>query len=485
MTAKSKVTLSFRGEAEKSHKSVRRFLRLREAFGITALIIFTCFYSSFVCAQDKTFNAKTATLENGLQIVLIENHRAPIVTHMVWYRVGGADDPLGKSGLAHMFEHLMFKGSENVPAGEFSKRVRALGGNDNAFTSYDYTAYFQSIEASHLEEVMKMEADRMQGLILPPNEFGSEQKVVMEERRQRTENDPAGRFYEQLGYNLFPKHPYGIPLIGWMEEIANLTAEDATAFYKHWYAPNNAYLVVSGDITMEELLPLAQKYYGLLKPYPYLDEARKRPEIAPFTGHDHVTYSHPRIQQPQVVQIQRVPSVRENKKDAYALQILEDILSGGPTTRLYRSLVVEQKLASNAGMSVNNDTYDAGRLYLYATPLPGTDLKALENALEAELRKIMVDGITDEELAEAKDRIQADAIYALDSVTGPAMVFGRALTSGQSVEDIEYWARDMQAMTKEDVQQTVITYLNPDDKNKLVVTGYLLPEGGDVHDEKQ
>ncbi len=427
-------------------------------------------------AAQKLFNAKTATLENGLQIVLIENHRAPIVTHMVWYRVGGADDPLGKSGLAHMFEHLMFKGSKNVPSGEFSKQVRALGGQDNAFTSYDYTAYYQSIAVEHLENMMRMESDRMQSLNLPPNDFASEQKVVMEERRQRSENDPSGYFYEQLGYNLFPKHSYGIPLIGWMDEIAALTEEDAIAFYKKWYAPNNAILVVSGDITMDDLLPLAKKYYGTLTAYPALDEPRDRGSIAPFIGRNKVVYHHPRIQQPQLVQIQRIPSVRTDKKSGYALQILEDILSGGPTTRFYKSIVIEQKLASNAGLSVSNDSYDDGRFYLYATPLAGIDLDKLETALENELRKIITDGVTDEELQEAKDRVQADAIFALDSVTGPAMIFGRALTSGQSVDDVENWPTDMQAITKEDIQSAVKTYLNPDDPNKLVITGHLLPE---------
>ena len=425
---------------------------------------------------QKLFNAKTAKLENGLQIVLIENHRAPIVTHMVWYKVGGADEPDGKSGLAHMFEHLMFKGSENVPSGEFSKRVRALGGNDNAFTSYDYTAYFQSIAKEHLEEMMRMEADRMQNLILPPNDFEPEKKVVMEERRQRTDNDPTGRFYEQLGYNLFPKHPYGVPLIGWMEEIEALSEQDAVDFYKKWYAPNNAILIVSGDVTMEELLPLAKKYYGDLEAYPSLDAERVRPNIAPFTGQNTVVFSHPRIQQPQVVQMQRIPNVRDNKKDAYALQILEDIMSGGPTTRLYKSLVVEQKLASSAGLGVNNSTYDQGRFYLYATPLEGVELETLRNALENEIRKVITGGITEAELQEAKDRIEADAIFALDSVTGPAMVFGRSLTSGLSIDDVEYWARDMSDITVEDVQRVTQTYLNPGDQDKLVITGHLLPK---------
>ena len=464
---------------------IERFLDITRIFLLLAFIISYISLATLAFAAEgesavppqKTFNAQTATLDNGLQIVLIENHRAPIVTQMVWYKVGGADEPPGKSGIAHMFEHLMFKGSKHVPPGEFSKKVRALGGNDNAFTSYDYTAYFQSIAADHLEEVMRMEADRMQGLDMPPNEFESEKKVVMEERRMRTDNDPSGAFYEQLGYSLFPHHPYGVPLIGWMREIAALGSDDAVTFYKKWYAPNNAVLVISGDITMAELLPMAKKYFGPLRANPELNAPRVRPQPADFTGQMRVTYSHPRIQQPQVVQIRRIPSVRLNKTDAYALEILEDIMGGGPTTRLYRALVVDQKIASNAGMSISNDSYDEGRGFVYATPLPGVPPETVQVALEQELRKVIAEGVTAEELKAAKDQITAQAVYALDSVTGPAMIFGRALTSGQSIDDVEYWVRDMQAITAADIQRAAKLYLDPDHTALPVVTGYLLPEG--------
>jgi zinc protease len=438
-------------------------------------LIFVVLNSLPVFSQEKMFHAQTARLENGLQIVLIENHRAPIVTHMMWYKVGGADEPLGKSGLAHMFEHLMFKGSKNIPPGEFSKRIRALGGQDNAFTSYDYTAYFQSVSAAHLETVMKMEADRMQDLLVSPTEFEAEKKVVMEERRLRSDNDPAGAFYEQLGYNLFPRHPYGIPLIGWMDEIGALTPEDAIDFYKYWYAPNNAVLVVSGAVTMEELLPLATKYYGPLRRYPALDAPRKRLPPADFKGHIKVVYEHPRVQQAQVIQARRVPSVRMDKVDSYALQILEDILSGGPTTRLYQELVVKQKIASSAGMSVDNNSYDEGRVYLYATPLEGQSLERLQESLEKQIRALISGGVTEQELQDAKDRIEAQAIFARDSVTGPAMVFGQALSSGLTFEDVEYKVHDMKAITTNDIVRVAKRYLDPDAKNALVVTGYLLP----------
>jgi zinc protease len=425
---------------------------------------------------DKVFNAQSFTLDNGLQVVLVENHRAPIVSHMMWYRVGGADDPPAHSGLAHMFEHIMFRGSENVPPGEYSKRIRALGGEDNAFTSYDYTAYYANIASEYLEDVMRMEADRIQGLVIDGAEFASEQKVVMEERRLRTDNDPRNRFYEQLGYNLYPHHPYGIPLIGWMSEIADLTTEDAHEFYKKWYAPNNAILVVSGDITLEKLKSLATKYYGPLTRQPYLDALRQRPPIVDFHGEYDVNYTHARIQQPQLVRMVRVPSVREDRDMALALQLLEDVLGSGSTTRLYKSLVVEQKLASEAGINVNNATYDAGQAYLYATPRDGISLEDLNAALLVELKEILEEGITEEEVLQSKDRMIAQAVFARDSVSGPAMIIGRGLTSGLTLDEIEYWVRDVQNITTEQVNEAARRYLLPDPAHNLILTGYMRPE---------
>lgn len=441
-------------------------------------LVFMIFAALPSYAQDseKIFNAQSFTLDNGLQVVLVENHRAPIVTHMMWYKVGGADDPAGKSGLAHMFEHLMFRGSKNVAPGDFSKRVRALGGEDNAFTSYDYTAYFQNIASEHLEEMMRMEADRMQDLNVQEEEFFSEQKVVMEERRQRTDNDPRSRFYEQLGYNLFPHHPYGIPLIGWMNEIASLTPEDAREFYKKWYAPNNAILVVSGDVTLDALKEMTQKYYGDLTPYPELDQPRVRSEIAEFYGEYDVRYQHERIQQPQIIRMSRVPSIRGEKHLGIALQILEDVLGSGSTTRFYKSLVVEQKLASNAGFNVSNASYNEGQIYVYATPLPGVSLDVLNKAIVTELQDILREGVTEEEVQESKDRMVAQAIFARDSVSGPARIIGRGLASGLTLDDIEYWTRDLQEITTVQVNEAARKYLLPDPSQNLIITGYMMPK---------
>lgn len=442
-----------------------------------AFLVLCLFAIQPACAESPgVFNAKSFTLDNGLQVVLVENHRAPILTHMIWYKVGGADDPPGKSGLAHMFEHLMFKGTENMGPGEFSKRVRAMGGEDNAFTSYDYTAYFQTIASKHLETVMEMEAERMRHLTMPPQEFASEQKVVMEERRQRTENDPRARFFEQLDYTLFPHHPYGIPLIGWMSEIENLTRKDARQFYNRWYAPNNAVLIVSGDVTLEKLQALAEQYYGPLKLNPSLHQSRQRPELADFQGDTRSIYTHPRVKQPLVVRLIRIPSASHDKKVALALQILEKILAGGPTTRLYQSLVVKQKLASSAGLTVRTDAYNRGKASFYASPRPGISPEQVESALLEEIRLLIKNGVTPDEVRQAKDQLQAEAVFARDSVSGPAMIIGRAVTTGSSLQDVETWPQRIEAITQEQIEQAARQWLDPDKTGNLTITGYLLPE---------
>lgn len=283
--------------------------------------LFLAFLFLAVPAHAKTFNAETFTLSNGLQVVVIPNHRAPVVTHMLWYKVGAADELPGASGMAHYFEHLMFKGTETLEPGEFSKTVKKLGGNDNAFTGQDYTAYFQSVSVEHLPKVMQMEADRMFHLSPPPDHYLSEKNVVLEERRQRTENDPQSLFSETMISALFINHPYGTPIIGWMEEIRGYEWKDVKTFYDRWYAPNNAILVVSGDITAEELEPMAEKFYGHLpvKPIP----PRARPDVPPAIGQTKMTLRHPSIRQRTFQKIFLMPSARQNKEDSLALQLLQ------------------------------------------------------------------------------------------------------------------------------------------------------------------
>ncbi|MBK6896859.1 MAG: insulinase family protein [Alphaproteobacteria bacterium] len=430
-------------------------------------------------APEKVFNAKTFTLANGLQGVVVENHSAPVITHMVWYRVGAADEVAGKSGIAHFLEHLMFKGQSypgllTLKPGEFSKMVRSLGGQDNAFTAQDYTAYFQTIASKHLETVMKMEAGRMRGLNLPKAEVDAERLVILEERRQRVDNDPRAQFDEQFSEVLFANHPYRKPVIGWFHEMEGLTWEDATSFYKKWYAPNNAFLIVSGDVTVEQVKALAEKTYGLI-PRTEVPE-RKRTVSPPFIGRTSVTMAHEVIKEPVFLREYRVPSARQNLKDSLALQVLEEIMDGGPTSRLYKSLVVEKKIASSVGLSYNSYSWDDSTLSLSAVPMEGLSLKQAEEALDTELRALIKDGVTPQELKDAVLRLQAEAIYARDSVAGPAMVIGYTLVTGVSLEDLETWPQQIESVTAQQVQDVAARFLNPDKPTPTpYVNGTLTP----------
>jgi len=419
-----------------------------------------------------------------MEIVVIPNYRAPVVTHMVWYKAGAADETAGKSGIAHFMEHLMFKGSRyfdkegtlvTLEPGEFSLIVKGLGGQDNAFTSQDYTAYFQSVPVTALEKVMRMEAGRMRSMALPPAEVISENKVILEERRQRTDNNPQAKFGEQMDAALFVNHPYSIPVIGWEHEMATLNRDDAKEFYDRYYYPNNAILIVSGDITGEQIHKLAQEIYG---PIQAGDIPKRTRTIAPPLF-DNVTIqaSNPALRQPVVQMMVKAPSYRTSRKDAYALQVLEEIMSGGPTSRFYKSLVVNQKIASGAGLSYRPNAWDETQLWVYASPLPKHQPQEIKNALDEELRLLIRDGVTAEELNGAITRMQDNAVYALDSLSGPAMIFGQAIASGTQIDDIEYWPVRIAEVTAEDVQAVAKKYINPDAQNRLrFVTGYLLPD---------
>lgn len=425
--------------------------------------------------SGKVFDAKTTTLENGLQIVVVENNRVPVVTHMVWYRVGAADEPRGKSGIAHFLEHLMFKGSGDLKPGDFSKIVRNLGGNDNAFTSQDYTAYFQSIASEHLEKVMSMEAGRMRGMKAPAEEVTSERKVILEERSQRTDNDPRAKFSESLNAALFVNHPYGTPIIGWAHEMESLSQKDAMDFYNQWYAPNNAILVVSGDVMADDVFDMARKAYGDLEKSEKLPK-RERTLSPPLVGTKTLTFSDQTIRQPVYQRIFRAPSFRENKEQSLALQVLEDIIGSGSTSRLYKSLVIEQKLATSAGLSYNGAAWDDGTIAVYASPAEGVSMDRLQAAIDAELKKLIDDGVSDAELKDSLTRLQAEAIYARDSLSGPAMIIGYALVTGSNLDDVEYWPRDIAKVNAAQIKEAAQHYLDINASGVNYVTGYLLPK---------
>ncbi len=418
-----------------------------------------------VRAEASAFNAETFTLNNGLQVVVIPNHRAPVVTQMIWYKFGGADERPGKSGIAHFLEHLMFKGTPRVPDGQFSITVKKLGGNDNAFTTHDYTAFYQNIAKEHLPRVMEMEADRMKNLELREDQVGSEREVIIEERHQRIDNQPEARFQEQLMSALFVNHPYGTPVIGWLHEMKTLTRADAMEEYTRWYAPNNAVLVVSGDVTAEELKPLAEKYYGVL-PASVLSK-RERPLPAPITADHRLTMSDPRVGLPVVTKIYRAP------RGSDALEMLAEVFGGSSTARLYKDLVVDQKIAVAAGADYDPVSLNDTTLSLFATPAPGVSVEKLEAALQAEVQKLLKDGVTATELQGAKNRKKASLTYALDGLQGPAMLFGRAIASGFDVNYVETLAERAQKLQPDDINKAAAAQFAADN---IPVTGILLPQ---------
>jgi zinc protease len=421
-------------------------------------------------ASAKVFSPTTFKLANGLEVVVITNMRAPIVTHMVWYHVGAADEPRGKSGIAHYLEHLMFKGTETIKPGEFSRTIARNGGRENAFTSHDYTGYFQNVAADRLALVMRMEADRMANLRLTEEISRAELDVVLEERRSRTDNEPSAKLYEQAAAAQFIHHPYGIPVIGWESEIRGLDYQDALAFYKTWYAPNNATLIVAGAVTADEVRPLAEQFYGPIAARPV--PKRLRVVEPPHVASTRLEMTSERVRQPSWSRRYLAPSYHAgDTKHAYALQVLTEILAGSETSRLNRALVLEQQVAASAGADYDATRFDLGTLVIYASPRPGGDLAALERAVEAEVKRVLEGGVTADEVARAKLRLQAATVYALDSLSTGARTIGAALAAGLTVDDVESWPERIGAVTAEQVRDAARAVL----KDDTAVTSILKP----------
>ena len=422
-------------------------------------------------AGAQMFSPVTRTLANGLTVVVVENHRAPIASHMVWYRVGAADEPPGKSGIAHFLEHLMFKGTPDVPPGEFSKIIARHGGRDNAFTSSDYTAYYQDIAADRLDLAMKLEADRMRHLTLDEDNVRSELEVVKEERRSRTDNDPAALLRERLEALLYLNHPYRRPVIGWPDEIAGLTREDALAFYRRWYAPNNAVVVVAGDVAPDQVFALAEAHYGPLAPETL--PPRHRAAEPPPAGARRLVLNDARVEQPSWIRIYTAPSRASaaDKAQPYALEVLAEILSGGATARLNRILVVERALATVAHAWYDADALDQGSFGFAVHPRPGVSPERLEQALEAEIARLLKDGVTEAEVSRAKAHLKAQVAYARDDLHTATQVLGQALSTGQSVADVEAWPQRIAAVSVAAVTAAARAVLVPD----ASATGLLLP----------
>ncbi len=411
------------------------------------------------------------TLENGMKVVVIPDHRAPVVTHMVWYRNGSADDPRGKSGIAHFLEHLMFKGTHNHQQGEFSHAVAELGGQENAFTSYDYTAYFQRVAREHLRTVMDFEADRMTGLTLTDEIVAPERDVVLEERRMRSETDPAAQLDEAMNAALYTHHSYGVPVIGWGHEIETLDRQDALDYYRRFYTPENAILVVAGDVEAPEVERLARETYGKI-PARGEPPVRKRPREPEPRAQRLLKLADAKVEQPSFERIYLVPSARTAAKgEAEALDVLAHHLGGGQTSLLYRRLVLEQKKAVMAGAYYFADALDESRFFLYAMPAEGVSLEDLESAIDAVLAEVARDGVSAEDVARASTRLIADAVYAQDNQASLARWFGAALANGETVDDVLSWSDRIEAVTVDDVAKAM-KWLD----RRRSVTGYLLKE---------
>ncbi|MDR2688222.1 MAG: insulinase family protein [Azoarcus sp.] len=411
------------------------------------------------CALSAAANPFETVLDNGMKVVVREDHRAPSVVHMVWYRVGSMDEPAGVSGVAHVLEHMMFKGTETVAAGEFNARVAARGGRDNAFTSYDYTAYFQQIPPTHLDEMMGLEADRMKNLQLTDEEFGSEIEVIKEERRLRTDDQPRALVHEQLMATAFQAHPYHHPIIGWMTDLDTLSAEDARAWYRNWYAPNNATMVVVGDVDHQAVFELARLHYGGL---PAVDLPARRISAEPVQRGPRATVVRAPAELPYLAMVWQVPALRDldADRDAYALGVLAAILDGYDGARLNRRLVREQRIAVSVGANYDGINRGPALFYLEGVPAAGQDVDALQKALIAELTRIRDEGVSEAELNRVKTQALASKIYERDSLMGQAMNIGQLDAVGLSWRDDEKLLDGLKAVTADEVRAVARRYFD-------------------------
>lgn len=413
------------------------------------------------------------TLANGLEVVVVSDHRAPVVTHMLWYKAGAADEPPGKSGVAHFLEHLMFKGTATVAPGEFSRIVARNGGRENAFTSFDFTGYYQTVASDRLAMVMRLEADRMRNLVLEARSFEAERQVVLEERRSRTDNDPAARFAEQVAAAQYLNHPYGIPVIGWEHEIRALTMADLRAFYDTHYGPNNAVLTVAGDVTTETVRRLAEAHYGPLAPVAV--PPRTRPQEPPQLAARRLDHSDRRIARPSFRRSYLAPSAGGGAREhALPLMLLAEVLGGGSTSLLYRALVVERQVAASSGAFYSGIALDPVRFHIFASPSEGRSLAELEAAVDEVIGEVIENGVDEAALARAKTGFIAATIYARDNVRGAARVYGRALATGRTVADVKRFPERIEKVGVADLHRAARHVFD----RRRSVTGLLRPAAG-------
>jgi zinc protease len=428
-------------------------------FPITAMLWMWAL--SFVPLAAQAQSAQEFMLKNGMKVIVKEDHRAPTVAHMVWYKVGSVDEQNGTTGVAHALEHMMFKATAKLKSGEFSKRVAALGGRENAFTSKDYTAYFQQIEKSRLDKVMELEADRMANLRFSKDEFAKEIRVVMEERRWRTEDQPTALVYESLNASAFAAHPYHHPIVGWMSDLQNMTLEDVKTWYARWYGPNNATLVVSGDVDAKQVYALAEKHFGKIprKPLPI-----RKPQDEPVQrGARRVTVKAP-AENPYVALAFKVPTLRDVEKDqdVYALEVLAAVLDGYDNARLNAKLVRTDRVANTVGAGYSNIARGPVLFLLDGTPARGTTTEDLEKLLRAEVARVAQEGVSEEELQRVKTQLIAGQIYKRDSTFGQAMEIGVIEMTGISHTNIDRIIEKLKTVTAAQVQAVAQKYFGDD-----------------------
>lgn len=466
-----------------SIRSGLRHVALRSV--ATLALLLTPALATIPAATAQTITSErpaTFSLANGMNVVVIPDHRTPVVTHMVWYKVGSADETPGKSGLAHFLEHLMFKGTQKYQAGEFSKTILQVGGNENAFTSTDYTGYFQRVPRDELGKMMTFEADRMTGLILKDENVLPERDVVLEEYNMRVANSPEARLSEQIMAALYLNHPYGRPVIGWRQEIEKLDREDALAFYKRFYAPNNATLVIAGDVTADEVRALAEKTFGVIPAQPAIPAHRIRPQEPPPAAPRTVTLADPRVEQNNVRRYYLVPSATTAAAgESPALDVLAQLIGNGSNSYLYRALVIDKPLAINAGAAYQGTALDSAQFMISATPKPGVAFAEVENTIDAVLANVADNPVPAADLERVKTQLIAEAVYAQDNQATLARWYGAAVTTGLTVDDIRSWPDRIRAVTAEQVRDAAKKWL----EKKRSVTGYLIKDTSAAREEKR
>ena len=419
----------------------------------------------------------TFTLDNGMDVVVIEDHRAPVVVHMVWYRRGSADEPLGQSGVAHFLEHLLFKATDNMASGELSEVVAANGGSDNAFTSYDYTAYYQRVAADRLPLMMEMEADRMVNLRLTQADIATERDVILEERNMRVENNPSALAREQMMAAQYLNHRYGVPVIGWKHEMESLELEDALSFYDLYYSPNNAVLVVAGDVDPAEVRSLADQYYGVIPPEENLPE-RLRAEEPPQTAARRLTFVDPRVSQPYLARSYLAPERDSgDQQKAAALVYLAEMLGGSPfSSALGVALQFDTQLAVYTGAGYDADKLDDTTFSLSVAPAEGVALSEVEAAMDAAIAEFLAAEIDASRLESIRTQLRAGQIYARDNVEGLANRYGAALSQGLTVQDVQDWPAVLEAVTAEDIKSVAAEVLD----TKRSVTMWVAASEGEL-----